>query len=103
MLQDLVSNYLPQLGTAGHTELRAQRNTSLSIGLLSGNLINNSSSEQSGVSARVFKNGVWGFSSAAEYDDESIRAVLRAAEQNALFMDSRVQKGAGPLLSLPSG
>lgn len=86
-----------------HTELRAQVNTKRVVTLLGGNLVANSRSEDSGVSARVYKNGVYGFASAAEYSDESIKAVLDAAQENALFMDSRVCKNKPALPSVGTG
>ena len=46
----------------------------------------------SGCSARVYKGGVYGFASGAEYSKESIQTVLKAAHENAMFMDSRVGK-----------
>ncbi len=86
-----------------HTELRAQVNTRRAVTLLGGNLVANSRSDDSGVSARVYKNGVYGFASAAEYSDESIKAVLDAAQENALFMDSRVCKNKPALPSVGTG
>ncbi|MBR5009495.1 MAG: TldD/PmbA family protein, partial [Clostridia bacterium] len=50
-----------------HTELRGQVSRSRSAALLNGNLISNSRTDVSGVSARVYKGGVYGFSSMAEY------------------------------------
>jgi TldD protein len=73
------------------------------VTLLGGNLVANSRSDDSGVSARVYKNGVYGFASAAEYSDESIKAVLDAAQENALFMDSRVCKNKPALPSVGTG
>ena len=90
MLRDLVT-YQKGLFRE-HTELRAQVNTKRAVTLLGGNLVANSRSEDSGVSARVYKSGVYGFASAAEYSEDSIKAVLNAAHENALFMDSRVSK-----------
>ena len=56
--------------------------------LYSGNLTANSRSETSGVSARVWKNGVCGFSSMADLSDDAVRSVLKAATDNAVFMDA---------------
>ncbi|MDP4090046.1 MAG: TldD/PmbA family protein [Bacillota bacterium] len=75
-----------------YTELRVQENKALNITLLNGNLVQNSKSVTNGVSARVYKNGSWGFASSAEMNVENIKAVLKAAEGNALFLDSRVKK-----------
>ena len=60
-------------------------------------------SEESGVSARVYKNGVYGFAAGAEYTDDNIKAVIEAAEQNALFMDSRINKNKPPFPVISSG
>lgn len=76
-----------------HTELRSQINKSRGVTIISGNLTGNTSSEVSGMSARVYKNGVYGFSSMAECSEEAAKAVLKAATDNAVFMDSRVNKG----------
>jgi TldD protein len=101
LLTDLISKHQHRLHE--HTELRAQVNTNRAVTLVRGNLVTNSRSEQSGVSARMYKNGVYGFASSAEYNEESIRAVLKAAEENALFMGSRVKKNKGPLPKVASG
>jgi len=101
LLKDLITGQRGAL--KGHTELRAQVNTSRRVTLLGGNLTANLRSEQSGVSARVYKGGVYGFASSVEYSEENIKAVLRAAEENALFMDSRVQKNKPALPIIGKG
>ncbi len=87
MIKDMLSPYKTMLD--GYTQLRAQTNTSRAVTVLSGNLTLNSRSESSGINARVFKNGVYGFASSAEYSDESIKNVLKAAADNASFLSSR--------------
>lgn len=101
MLIDLITKHKGSL--KGHTELRAQVNTSRRVTLLGGNLTTNARLEQSGVSARVYKGGVYGFASSVEYSEENIKAVLRAAEENAVFMDSRVQKNKPALPIIGQG
>jgi TldD protein len=86
-----------------HTELRAQVNTQRAVTLLGGNLVSNLRSEESGCSARVYKGGVYGFASGAEYSKESIQTVLKAAHENAMFMDSRVGKNKPPIPVIGSG
>lgn len=76
-----------------YTELRSQVNTNYSVALISGNLVGNSRVVSDGVSARVYKNGVYGFASVGDCSDESVKSVIDAAKQNALFLDSRVKKG----------
>ena len=61
MLNDILADKKRLFPAGCHTELRAQINRSRSVGILSGNLTGNSRVEVSGVSARVYKNGVWGF------------------------------------------
>ena len=46
-----------------YTELRIQENRSNGVALLNGDVINNGKSASSGVSARIFDNGHWGFAS----------------------------------------
>ena len=98
MLKDYLSSFAPQLH--GHVELRAQISTSHAVAMLNGDLQSNARAQQGGVSARVYRNGVYGFASAVEYDEESVRRVLKAAEENALFLDSRVKKNAPALQAL---
>ena len=93
MLKDCITNIKDSFDTGVHTELRCQENKARSVSIISGNLTGNARSEVSGVSARVYKNGVYGFSSMAEVSEEAAKNVLRAATENAVFMDSRINKG----------
>lgn len=86
-----------------NTELRRQRRYSRNVTLLSGNLVGNVRTESSGISARVYKNGVCGFASMADDSLEAAREVLRAASENAAFMDLHAPKNKGQYPSLPSG
>ena len=103
MLQDIITPHKHLLPGDAHAELRAQLNRSSRVTLLSGNLTANAKSEISGVSARVYKNGVYGFSSMAECSDDAVRAVLKAADENARFMDRRAPAGKGPLTPIADG
>lgn len=103
MLEDFISSKKPLFATGVHTELRAQENRSRRISLIQGNLTGNSTSTTSGVCARVYKNGVYGFSSTAETSADAAESVLKAATENAAFMDRHIRKGKGPLPALPSG
>ena len=93
MIKDIITPNKSLFAAGVHTELRAQINKSRGVTIISGNLTGNTSSEVSGISARVYKNGVYGFSSMAECSEEAAKAVLKAATDNAVFMDSRVNKG----------
>jgi len=80
------------------TELRFQQNTVRSVAMLVGNLTGNQKSVTGGVSARVFDKGVHGFASAAETDPESVKKVLKAAAENAIFLGGRA---SGSIKDLP--
>lgn len=103
MLEDHISGKKSLFSDGVHTELRAQENRQRRITLVQGNLAINNRSETSGVSARVYKNGVYGFSSTAQYTETAVENVLKAATENANFMDKHVRKGTRSLPPLPSG
>lgn len=103
MLDDILTRRKKDFAPGVHTELRAQVNKTRGVSFLSGSLTTNVRSEVSGVSARVYKNGVYGFSSAAEYDADAVAAVLAAATENALFMDKRAGRGTSALLPVDAG
>jgi TldD protein len=87
---------------SGPTELRIQKNRNERITMIDGNISSNSDSAKSGVSARVYKNGSWGFSSAAELDSDTVERVIASADENAAFMDSRLGKGRATLPENPA-
>ncbi len=99
MLKDFIKDSIRL--TSDYTEVRAQINNDLRIAIVSGNLVANTKSDKSGVSARVYKNGVYGFSSVGEYNEKSVKEVIAAAEKNALFLDRRVNKNKPPLFDSP--
>ena len=103
MIQDLLTDKRHLFAADVNTELRAQRNTSRRAVLLNGNLVNNAQTEQFGVSARVYRDGVYGFSSTAEYTDETVKEVLKAASENAAFLARHAGKGKGPHKPMAGG
>ena len=103
MLQDLVTSKKHLFAGGVNTELRAQRNLNRAVQFMNGNLVGNARNENTGVSARVYANGVYGFSSTAEYSEEAVKAVLKAASDNAAFMATHAGKSKGMLPSLESG
>lgn len=103
MIQDKLAGCKALFEPGAHTELRAQENTSKRVSLLSGSMVANAKTVESGVSARVYKNGVYGFASGAEYSDENIAAVLRAATANADFMALRAPAGKPELPYIAGG
>ncbi len=103
MLQDIVTKHKSSFPPSAHTELRAQLSRNKGVTLIAGNLTSNTRSETSGVSSRVYKNGVYGFSSSAACDDEAVKNVLKAACENAAFMDTHVKKNKGMYGAIPHG
>ena len=103
MLKDIITPKKGLFLPNAHTELRGQLSRSRGASLVCGNLVMNSRQDISGVSARVYKNGSYGFSSMAEYSPEAIDAVLRSASDNADFLDSHVLKGKPALPPVKCG
>jgi TldD protein len=103
LLNDMISGKKPLFTKDAHTELRAQLNRRRNVTRVSGSLTSNTRSDISGISARVWKNGVAGFASMAEYSNDAADTVLREASGNALFMDSHIGKGARVLPHAGSG
>ena len=103
MIQDLLTNKKYLFASGANTELRAQRNLNRRAVLLNGALVGNVRTEQFGVSARVYENGVYGFSSTAEYTDETVKDVLKAASENAAFLAGHAGKGKGPHRAMVPG
>lgn len=88
MLQDIVTPFKARID--GHTELRIQRNTSRMVGLVSGNITQNASSDVIGFSSRVYDKGYWGFASSADYGGDAAAGVIETARRNAAFMSSKL-------------
>ncbi|MBR6359770.1 MAG: TldD/PmbA family protein [Lachnospiraceae bacterium] len=103
MLQDNLKDKKSLFETGVSTELRAQENRQRSVTLVQGNLVSNARSEQSGISARVCKNGIYGFASSAEYTGEMVENVIKAATNNALFMSGHIDKKAIVIPTLKGG
>ena len=97
MLEDYISRTKSLFSPGVHTELRAQESRNRRVALVQGNLTGNVRTQSAGTCARVYQNGVYGFSSMAECSGQAAEAVLKAATENALFMDRHVGKGKDPL------
>lgn len=97
MIKDILTTNKCLFDERVHTELRAQINRKRGATMLSGNLTGNSRTDVSGVSARVWKDGFYGFSSVAEISEDAAKSVLRAATENAAFMASHIQKKFSPI------
>ncbi|MDR0884472.1 MAG: TldD/PmbA family protein [Oscillospiraceae bacterium] len=85
-----------------NTELRIQETRTRRVTLLGGNLVANTRTRQSGVSARTLRGGLYGFASDADTDDAAVQRVLKAAADNAAFLDTRVARTSPPL-PVPAG
>lgn len=72
-----------------YTELRLQQNTVSGVSLLKGDMTVNSYSSAGGASARVYKNGYWGFASTPEVSSEKIRNLINDASGNAEFFSGK--------------
>ena len=83
------------------TELRMQENRSTAIEVVDGTVMGNSQNTESGVSARVWRSGAWGFASSPELGSEAVGTVIHAATENALFLDTRLRRSAPPLPAAP--
>ncbi len=104
MIKDLdLAKYKHLFAAGAESSLRAQMNRRRGAAMVMGNLVRNDRTDISGVGARVYKNGVYGFSSQADLTEEAIRSVLTAATDNAIFMDKHIGKGKGNLPLQPAG
>jgi TldD protein len=82
---------------AEQTELRVQENRNRRVSLLNGDVQSNGAGSKGGVSARVYKDGVWGFASFPDRDDASIARAVESATLNARFLAGREKRDTGPL------
>lgn len=96
MLCDYISKY--RSGFASYTELRAQKNSRYVVSIDDKGGISETLSSKSGVSARVYSSGVYGFAAASEYNDDQVRWVLRQAKDNADRLGRFVKK---PMVEVP--
>ena len=83
MLNDILQPKTALFEDGLQTVLRGHENRSRRVVILKGNLTANARSESRGISARVGKDGVYGFASAADYPEEAARKVLKAARKKA--------------------
>lgn len=82
-----------------YTELRLQENRSSNITFLKGSLVKNTKNTNSGVSARVYRNGSWGFASSPEFSLENVKDIIKLAKENAAFLESRENKNKPPFIN----
>ncbi|OQY26379.1 MAG: peptidase [Candidatus Cloacimonetes bacterium 4572_55] len=95
MIKRELSNYVDIL--SAYTELRLQENRDTLIVMLNGQVMRNQRKAMSGVSARVYKNGVWGFASNRNMSDDDIKLAIHEAKKNAVFLDRHTNQDNEPL------
>jgi TldD protein len=81
-----------------YTELRVQENRSNGVALLNGDVVSNGKSAASGVSARIFKDGHWGFASNPNISDDAVESVIRSSTDNVRFLNKRDTSRCGIML-----
>lgn len=80
-----------------YTELRVQENRNIGISILNGTITRNVRTSRSGVSARVYRNGYWGFASNPNISDKNVRNVIKIANSNADFLSKKKVNSKGTL------
>ncbi len=86
MFQDMLEKKRELFADGVQTVLRGHSNRNRRVVILKGNIVQNTRSESSGISARVNNNGTFGFASVAQTTPEAAEKVLRAATQNASLL-----------------
>lgn len=100
MQKDVLYGCKALFAPAVHAELRMQANRQRRVTMMKGNIVSNVRTQSGGVCARVYRNGVWGFSSLAERSEEAAKRVLKAATENAAFLDGHTNYGLGAVPAL---
>ena len=90
MKQSNLSDYVQYF--TEYTELRVQENRENLIVMVNGDLMRNEKVTKSGVSARIYKNGVWGFASNPEINENTPKEVVESATKNAQFLHKKIKK-----------
>jgi len=85
-----LQNFTRTMGS--ECELRAQENRSQVYALLNGQLVKNQNDSTSGLSARTYNNGIWGFSSIPEISISAADQVIGQALKNAEILAQRSRK-----------
>ncbi len=94
-MSDYMKNIVGALDT--HAEIRSQTSRTRRVSIVAGSLVGNMSSVSKGIGARVYKDGVWGFSSESLISEESAKRVLSSARENAALLASRKPKSTKAL------
>ena len=90
-------------GFEGYTELRWQANRGQRIVMRRGTLLTNASGQSAGISARCWRDGVFGFAARHGDNDATIARVLADAADNADLRGSGAPRSGGPLPEAGAG
>ncbi|MGI6156957.1 MAG: TldD/PmbA family protein [Saccharofermentanales bacterium] len=97
MLKETIFEHKRHFAEGAESELRAQHNAMRRVTLLNGELTANTRTDHAGVSARVRRNGVYGFASIGDFSDASIERVLQEATSNATVLSNHARSKQPPL------
>ena len=103
MLKDFLSAKTGLFSDGVQTVLRGHENRNRRVVILKGNIVQNSRSASNGISARVNKNGTYGFASTADFTEEGAEKVLKAATENAMFLSKHSNRNLELPASLGTG
>ena len=95
MLYDIIKESTSLFSDGASTVLRGHENRQRSAVMRNGSLVSNVRAEAKGVSALVYRRGVYGFSSAPECSKASADTVIAEAEKNASFLSSHAPGSLG--------
>lgn len=95
MLDDIMRESTALFPGDAQSVLRGHENRQRSAVLRNGSLVSSIRAESRGVSALVYKGGVYGFSSSPDYSKTGCDTVLMEAEKNAAFLSSASPRGTG--------
>ncbi len=96
MLNDIIKESTALFPDNSQSVIRAHENRQRSALLNNGSLVRSIRAENRGVSALVYREGVYGFSSSPDYSKAGCDTVLMEAAKNASFLSSACQRNLGP-------
>lgn len=96
MIDDLIRESTALFPDNAQSVIREHENRQRGALLNNGNLVRSTRAESRGVSALVYRGGVYGFSSSPDFSKTGCDTVLAEAEKNAAFLSSASPRGMGP-------
>ncbi len=101
MLDDIIKESTSLFTDGEQTVLRGHENRLRRATLNNGSLVSNVRSEGRGVSALVYRNGVYGFASSSDYSKLSADRVIGEAGKNASFLFENSHENLPPFTDYP--